>query len=420
MLRKILFSTLGLGALASTASANAFNINEHDARVTGRAGATAASNTEPSSVVFNPGGIAINEGTQVAIGTAFYFAEGSYEGEGVEKQTTDSPMAAVPSIFVTSRVHEMVAVGVGFHLPFGLAVSWPTDHPQAGVIQDQTLRTYFITTAVGVNLEKQVPGLSLGAGLDLVPATIELENQVAFGDVKGTAHLGGDAFGIGGRFGAMYHAPAVPGLKIGVMYRTPVKLDFEGNGDFDIEAPYRSQLPPDGTINASITLPQQVWGGVAYSPIPDLDIEYNAVWINWAQTWDDGDLVIDFPDDGNPATPRQQSRQPQDYKNTVSHRLGFEYRLPAQKVALRAGFMYDPTPIPTTTLTPRLPDVNRKNVTLGASYQINSDYGLHLGLLWVTPGERDTSDEMYMPQFKGTYGVQALVANLGVSGAFGK
>lgn len=420
MIRKLLFSTLGLGALASQASGNAFNINEHDARVTGRGGATAASNTEPSSVVFNPGGIAINEGTQIALGTAFYFAQGTYENMDTAKQETDSGMSTVPSIYVTSRVHDMIAVGVGLHFPFGLAVSWPTGHPQADVIQDQNLRTYFITAGAGVNLHKQVPGLSIGAGIDIVPATIELENTVGFGEVQGTAHLGGDAVGIGGRVGVMYHSPDVKGLKLGVMYRTPVALDFEGNGDFDIPDPYRAQLPPDGTINASITLPQQVWGGVAYSPMPNLDIEYNAVWINWAQTWDDGNLVIDLPDDGNPATPRPQSVQPQDYKNTVSHRIGVEYRMPAQKLALRAGFIYDPSPIPTTTLTARLPDINRKNITIGGSYQITPAYGVHLGLLWVTPGERDTSDEMYQPQFKGTYGVQAFVANLGVSGAFGK
>jgi long-chain fatty acid transport protein len=420
MIRKILFSALGLGALASNASANAFNINEHDARVTGRGGATAASNTEPSSIVFNPGGIAINEGTNVALGTAFYFAQGTYEGDTGDKQKTDSPMAIVPSIYATSRVHKMIAVGLGMHFPFGLAVSWPTGHPQADVIQDQTLRTYYLTAAVGVNLHEQVPGLSLGAGIDVVPATIELENSVGFGEVQGTAHLGGDALGVGGRIGAMDHSPDVAGLKVGVMYRSPVKLDFEGNGDFDIEDPYRSQLPPDGTINATITLPQSVWGGVAYSPMPNLDIEYNAVWINWKAAWEDGNLTIDLPDDGNPATPRPQSVSPQDYKNTFTHRLGVEYRLPAQKMALRAGFIYDPTPIPTTTLTARLPDINRKNITLGASYQITPEYGAHLGLLWVTPGERDTSDKMYEPQFKGTYGVQAFVANLGVSGKFGK
>ncbi len=264
MIRKILFSALGLGALASSASGNAFNINEHDARVTGKGGATAASNTDPSSIVFNPGGIAINEGTQVALGTALYFAQGSYEGDGVEKQKTDTGMAVVPSIYITSRVHEMIAVGIALHFPFGLAVSWPNNHPQSDVIQDQTLRTYFITPGVGVNLHKQVPGLSLGAGIDIVPATIELENSVGFGDVQGTAHLGGDAIGIGGRIGVMYHPPAVKGLKLGVMYRTPVQLDFEGNGDFDIDDPFRDQLPADGPIDAMVTLPQSIAGGVAY------------------------------------------------------------------------------------------------------------------------------------------------------------
>lgn len=423
MIRKILYSALGLGALVTNASGNAFNINEHDARVTGRAGATAASNTEPSSIVFNPGGIAINEGTQIALGTAFYFAQGTYEGDGVDKQETDSGMSLVPNVYITSRVHDMIAVGIGVHFPFGLAVSWPNGHPQSDTIQDQNLRTYFITPGVGVNLHRQVPGLSFGAGIDIVPATIELENTIGFGSdpaAQGTVHLGGDALGIGARVGAMYHPPAVKGLKVGVMYRSPVNLDFEGNGDFDIPDPYRSQLPPDGTINASIKLPQSVWGGVAYSPIPDLDIEYNVVWINWKQTWDDGNLVIDLPDDGNPATARPQSVQPQDYKNTLTHRLGFEFRLPAQQLALRAGVMYDPTPIPTTTLTARLPDINRLNVTLGGSYAITPAYAVHLGLLWVTPGERETSDEMYTPQFKGTYGVQAFVANVGVSAAFGK
>jgi long-chain fatty acid transport protein len=419
MLRKILFSALGLGALASTASGNAFNINEHDARVTGRAGATAASNTEPSSLVFNPGGMPINEGTNVALGTTFYFAQGSYEGDGVDKVKTDSAPAIVPSVFVTSRVHDMVAVGVGLHFPFGLAVSWPSGHPQADVIQDQTLRTYFITAGVGLNLHKQVPGLSFGAGLDIVPATIELESVLSFGDVQGTSHLGADAVGVGGRAGVMYHSPDVKGLKIGLLYRTPVKLDFEGKGDFDIADPYRSQLPPDGTINGKLTLPQQIWGGVSYSPVPQFDIEYNAVWINWGNAFENGDLKFDLPDDGNPATPRPSSASPQDYKNTVTHRLGFEYRLVPQNATLRAGVMYDPTPIPSTTQTARLPDVNRINLTLGGSYQITPAYGVHLGMLWVTPRERDTSDAMYTPQFKGTYGVQAFVANIGVSGKFG-
>jgi long-chain fatty acid transport protein len=394
---------------SSVASANAFNINEHDAAATGRGGATAASNVGPSSIMFNPGGIAVAEGTNFQVGGSIIIAKGAYTLEGGDKTTTDSSPAIVPNVFITSRVHEMVGVGIGLHFPFGSAISWPDGHPQADVIQDQSLRTYFITPSVGINLEKQVPGLSFGAGIDIVPATVELERAIVFADATGSAHLGGDALGVGARFGAMYRAPAVPGLKLGVMYRTPVKLDFSGTGDFDIEDPYRSQLPPDGDIKTTITLPQQIWGGVAYSPIPELEVEVDAVWINWKSF---KELRISLPGDIDTVAV-------QNYHNTTTLRIGAEYKLAPQNLALRAGFIYDPTPIPNTTQTAQLPDIDRKNVTAGASMTFGN-YAAHLGLLWVTPGSRETSDELYMPAYKGKYDVQAFVASLGITGHLGQ
>ena len=406
--RTFLFAVLGLAGSAGVAAGNAFNINEHDARVTGRGGATAASNTSPSSIVFNPGGIAIGEGTQASVSASLYIAEGSYEGSGVPETETDQNPSLVPAAYLTSRVHEMVAVGIGIHLPFGLSTSWPEGHAQQEIVQDQTLRTYFITPSVGVNLDRQVPGLSLGGGVDIVPASIELEQAILFGEAEGTAHLGGTAVGIGGRLGAMYHPPAARRLKLGLMWRSPVKLNFEGEGDFDIEDPFRSQLPPDGDIASSITLPMSVSAGVAYAPIDQLEVEFNAVWIDWSAF---DTLTIELPGG-------METVQPQDYEDTVTYRLGVEYGIPQVEAAVRAGFIYDPTPIPRTTLTARLPDINRKNITVGGSKQFG-DYGVHLGLLWVTPGERETSDEPFMPVFKGTYGVNALVTSLMVTGRFG-
>jgi len=403
----IFAATLGSSAIAS---ANAFNINEHDGRVTGRGGATTATNTTPSAMVFNPGGLAVAEGTNVLIGGSLYVAQGSYTPlAGGDKVTTDSSPAVVPSFYLTSRVHEMLAVGIGLHLPFGLAVSWPTGHPQADVIQDQSLRTYFITPTVGLNLNKQVPGLSIGGGIDIVPATVQLEQAIIFGDATGSATLGGDALGIGGRFGVMYRPPSAKQLSVGAMWRSDVKLDFAGKGDFDIDPQYRPQLPPDGDIKTSITLPQAISGGVAYDPTPELEFEVNAVWINWSKF---NELRIELPGGA-------ETVSPQDYHNTVTFRLGAEYALPKQKAAVRAGFIYDPTPIPRETLTARLPDVDRKNITLGGSKYFG-EYGAHLGLLWVTPGSRETSEMMYTPAYKAKYGVQAFVASLTVSGHFGK
>lgn len=391
---------------SAVASANAFNINEHDARVTGRGGATAATNTTPSAMVYNPGGLAVAEGTNFLLGGSLYIAQGWYEPQGGGDRTnTDSSPAVVPSIYMTSRLSDLIAVGIGLHFPFGLAISWPSGHAQADTLQDQALRTYFITPTIGLNLDKQVPGLSIGGGLDVVPATVTLERAVVFGTTVGSAKLGGDALGVGGRVGVMYRPPTVPQLKLGVMWRSDVKLDFEGNGDFDIADPYRSQLPPDGDITTSITLPQQVWGGVAFDATPELQLEANVVWMNWEKF---NELRVNLPGDTATVTP-------EDYHNTVTLRVGAEYALTQQKAAVRAGFIYDPTPMPTTTLTASLPDADRKNVTLGASKYFGR-YEAHLGLLWVMPTQRETSDEMYTPIYKGTYGIQAFVGSLTLGG----
>lgn len=407
-LQHILFAaTVGSSAIAS---ANAFNVNEHDAKATGRAGAVAATDTDPSSVAFNPGGIAVSEGTNVSVDATVYMATGGYEpaAGGPVVNTDQSPIVA-PAFFATSRVTDLIAVGIGLHFPFGASISWPDNHPQSDVIQDQTLRTYFITPSIGFNLEKQVPGLSIGGGLDLVPSTVELSRTITFADTQGTARLGGDGFGIGGRLGVMYRPPSAKQLSLGVMWRSPVTIDYAGKGDFDIDPQYRSQLPPDGDISTTLHLPQAVWGGAAYNATPELQIEANAVWQKWSTF---KEIRIELPD-------MTDSVAPQNYKDTVTLRLGGEYKLTKSAAALRLGAMYDPTPIPATTQTAQLPDANRFNLTVGGSKYFGN-YGAHLGLLWVLPVQRDTSMEPYTPAYKGTYHVTAFVTALSFSGQFGR
>jgi long-chain fatty acid transport protein len=414
-----LFTMLSLVGLAGTASANAFNINEHDPRVTGRAGATAASNDEPSSIVFNPAGLARVEGTMIALGGSLYIAQGSYENATTERVTTDSPPTPVPNLYLASRVHDMVGAGLGLHFPYGLAVSWPDGHPQSTVAQKSNLRTAFISPVVALNLHQQVPGLSFGGGVDIVPASVELQRAVEFGSARGSVDLAADAVGVGFRAGVMYHPPSAPGLKLGVMYRSPVQLDFEGHADFDIADPYRAQLPPDGDASTTITLPRTVWGGIAYAA-DNLEVELNAVWIEWSKTFTPDpnrgagatSLSIALPGD-------RSSDAPQDYRNTISYRLGVDYAVTPHKLNLRAGFVYDPTPIPTTTVTAQLPDIDRFAVTVGASRRLSQMLDVHAGALWIPSRSRPSTSDPAFPIFHGTYSVQALVLSIGVTGRFG-
>jgi long-chain fatty acid transport protein len=411
---RITTTLLFLCAAAGSASANGFVLNDHGAKATGRANAVVATDVDGSAIVHNVGGIAAQTGINVMLGASFIFPSSSFECTSVQcngtETDTDSPMSVTPQVFVTARVHDLVAVGIGFHTPFGSKIVWPESAPTTDEVQTQALRTYFITPAVGLNLDKFVPGLTFGAGLDIVPATVELEQDIFFGNaVSGTAHLGGDALGFGFRAGVQYRPRMVRGLSVGAAYRSEVKLDFKGDGDFDIPDPFRDQLPPDGEISTAITLPQSILFGVAYRPMPKLELELDGVWMGWSSF---DKLEIELPDGSLTTSPR-------DYNDTLTIRFGAEYAvLPI--LDLRLGYVYDPTPVPGERLTPALPDIDRHVVTAGGSYHLTSNYAAHLGAVYVLPGSNTTAmEDPFAPAYKGTYNVSALVLSLSLTGRFG-
>jgi long-chain fatty acid transport protein len=133
------------------------------------------------------------------------------------------------------------------------------------------------------------------------------------------------------------------------------------------------------------------------------------VWQGWS-TFETIDITL--PDGSHQVAP-------QNYEDTFTFRVGAEYKLPEQHAAIRAGYIYDPTPIPSTTISARLPDANRNDITLGGSYSFGN-YDISLGLLAVLPSKQETSDQLYMPVYKGEYKVSAFVASLGFIGKFGR
>ncbi|HEY4238730.1 MAG TPA: outer membrane protein transport protein [Kofleriaceae bacterium] len=405
---KSLFIFGTLVATAGAAHANSFSISEQDAREVGRGNASTATDTNPSAIFYNIAGIAYADTTQVSVGGTFVDAMASYKDPTGVKTDADSTPKVLPQIYATTRLSDLVSVGVGFYLPYGLVIQWPDSSPQNSVIKRQELISYFITPSVAFNFNRWVPGLAAGIGLDLVPSTVELTKYIYFGDEQGTAHLGGNAFGVGGHVGVMYKPPAVPGLSIGAQYKSQIKENYSGSADFDIAQDYRGELPPDGDVSTSITLPQQVALGVAYKPIPALELEVDGLWTGWSSL---EEIRIKLPDGTD-------SVSPQDYKDTITVRAGAEYRLPSMPLALRAGYIYDRTPVPPTTISVQLPDANKSDVTIGASYSIADHYDVNFGALYVIPASQKTSDEQYMPLYKGTYQVSALVVSLSLAGRF--
>jgi long-chain fatty acid transport protein len=404
-----LFAISGLLVLASAerARASGFHIDEQDARSTARGGAVTANPTNASAIYYNPAGIGDLTGLHIDLGASMVAPTAKFQlaATGADTEAADK-VFFLPQAYLSYRITPLVGVGLGFNAPFGLSLSWPESSPGRTVARDVELRTYFITPTVGLNLSRWVPGLSFGAGLDLVPASVRLTRDILFGTDVGSVALGASAFGVGGRAGLLYRPQQLDKWSFGLTYRSPVKLNFnDGDVDFDAPPAYRASLPPDSHGGStSLTLPQTLDLGIAFDPIPGWEIEVDGNWIGWSSF---KSLTLNIP--GAPPTV-----SPKNWNDSFTVRVGTEYTI-KKKWSGRLGFVWDQTPVPASTLDFLLPDLNRIDLAAGLGAALASNVRVDLGVLWVLPKSRATSNsDPNMPPVKGTYDVNAWVVGLSV------
>ena len=82
---------------------------------------------------------------------------------------------------------------------------------------------------------------------------------------------------------------------------------------------------------------------------------------------------------------------------------GAEFRVP-DPLALRAGFVYDPSPVPADTMGPELPDAHRFNYMVGAGYKVAN---------WTIDGAF-----MYVDKFDRTVNNLSVAALTGFNGTW--
>jgi long-chain fatty acid transport protein len=402
---------LALGTLAARdAGAAGFHINEQDARATGRAGAVLANPASPAAIFYNPAGIAPLYGLQLNLGAALVVPSGDFEpAGGGAKTSADTAGHVLPHLYATARLTELVAVGIGVNAPFGLALTWPSTSPGRAQVREAELRTLFVTPTVAFELSRWAPGLSFGVGLDLVPASVRLIRDVPFGDAFGSAALSGSAFGVGARAGVLYRPARRPDWAFGLTYKSPVSLQFEGEADFAAPAIYRPSLPPDGSGETEITLPQSLMLGVSFRPLPEWEIEVDGGWVGWS-SYDRLDITLP---DGT------ISRNERNWRDTGVLRAGTEYTFRGRWTG-RLGVIFDQTPIPTTHLDFLLPDAPRFDLTAGFGAALSPEVQVDVGALWVLPSSATTADaDPLSPPIKGTFDIQAWVFNVSVAMRFG-
>jgi long-chain fatty acid transport protein len=248
------------------------------------------------------------------------------------------------------------------------------------------LQSIFIQPTVSYKITEK-----LGIGVGFVYAIGSVELRKGIGSLSGadgfsSALLQGDASGMG--FNAGIHFQASDKLTVGASYRSQVDMKVEG-GDATFKVPPSTIKPlklfPEGgatNFNATLPLPATATIGFGYKVNDKLTLALDYNYVFWSAY---KELKFDYKDTVNGST---STSSPRKYRDASIIRVGAEY-MATEKLAVRAGYYFDQTPVQDGYMTPETPDANRNCFTLGLGYKFSENFSADASFLFIEGTERE-------------------------------
>ncbi|MDX1572529.1 MAG: OmpP1/FadL family transporter [Methylophaga sp.] len=367
-----------LGAGASTVHAAGYALIEQSITGLGRAfSGSAAVADDASTIFFNPAGLTQLDSAELNLGMNFiapyakFDNNGSSLPNGTPLNGSDSgdagENALVPNFYYAHPVNDKVVLGLGIGAPFGLVTEYGDNWVGRYHARKSDLKTININPSIGFKASEK---LSLGAGINLQYADIELSQAVDFGagvgapqTLDGQAKVLADDWSWGYNLGLTYQL--TDATRVGVSYRSKITHDLKGKGKFRVPNDPTAQAVAsgggfqNGDAEGQVTLPESVSLAVHHQINNQWAVIADASWTRWSQ-FDELRIESDVQ--------RLNSEKAQDWDNAMRYGLGLEYQH-NEKWAWRAGVAYDESPVPNAQRrTPRIPDTDRKWIAFGASY----------------------------------------------------
>ena len=284
-------------------------------------------------------------------------------------------------------------------MPFGSSIDWGEDWAGRYEIESSSLQVLELGANVAV---RPLPVISLSGGIRLQSSTLGISRDIDVADPERdtSVDITGSAAGIGAQASLLLR-PIKP-FTIGFSYRSRVTHNFEGVANFNDVPIELEERAHDTNMTTTFVMPGRFAFGLAFdygSGVASADVEYFA----WSTT---EQLVIDFEDEGMDDV--VQDRQ---WQNTLALRLGYEHRLLADLLALRAGFAYDASPVPDQTVGPSSPDGPRITGAVGAG--VRAPFGLlaNVSASYTRITPREVMNEESLP---GSYDGSFLALGLDV------
>ncbi len=339
---------------------------------TGAMGATGAAHAlDYESVYANPAALTRGQNKRLTVGYLFgYFDLGMSQNlRRIRPPKADNTYgliigATIPLPF-DGWLRNRVWIGMSFYLPTGVVTRARVPLPGQPFFALLESRTQVVGVQVAGAVEP-MEGLRLGAGV------------LALAALTGTVWIDADAAGnIGSTveqqlivdyapiFGVMWTPRWIPRWSFGITYRGQSKAGF----DVVLKNNLEDELPvglPELTISGIAQFdPQQVAVEVAWTPRAGMTVAAQVTWKDWSA----------YPLPTQNVTAAAAPLPEPGFHDTAVGRLGFEQRLRWGRwsLALRAGYFFEPTPVPEQRGATNLLDNHRHVFTLGLGTDYRSE-----------------------------------------------
>ena len=400
-----------------------------------------------SAMYWNPAGLVQIKNMQFGGSLEFIaphasYTMGLYNGQNMSVLTTNEVDAEakkfiVPSFGFVYSTGDM-AFGLSVFAPFGLGAQWDlfntsnynTAYPD--IDYDDDLKIIDIHPTFSYKVSEK---LSVGVGVSIIhsdiriqmpkispsPALAAQQTYAALGIgfnptnsyVLTDVNLEGSGWGFGGNLGLLYKASEDLHIGVSARYYNDSSLDGSFTADSylvndqtaqatlggalqlgaisqaqfnQLIVPFSGAVVPttnDQNVTATMPLPMNIGVGFAYYGIENLMLSLDLDWTQWS-SWD----VINI-DMSNGS----QKQLTENWEDVIRIAVGLEYTM--DNLSLRGGFYTENNATIDETLTPSIPDVNRRNVIIGGIGYTMGNINFHLLGEYFFIGERTVNDWVF-------------------------
>jgi long-chain fatty acid transport protein len=403
---------------ASQASAAAFYLQEQSVRGAGRAYSGEVADRGAASLWWNPASIAGLDKNEIYGGVHLVQVDSQVNDRG---STLTRPVipgglttsvggdhiaggpinnGVVPNFAGAFRINDKLAVGLTVAAPY----NFTTDYNSNSWTRYDALKSNLTTIDVNGSVAYRVNDmLDLGVGVSAQYTDAELSSALpnlspALPD--GASSLKGEGnWDYGWNVGAQFHAS--PALTIGASYRSKIEHELDGKVLVTgLLGPLAgANVNTDGV--AKITTPWMANLGARWQVNDKTTLNASVSRIGWSEF---DKIVVTYPNGG--------SVSQQNYKDTTTVAAGVDYDV-NQKLTLRAGVQYDPTPTPDVGRTARVPDGDRMLYAVGSTWKATDS------ILWDAAVSYINFDDTQISRTDTLYAGTAAATTLNMKGDVG-